>query len=369
MRPNSRNLGHLLWTVLALLAVCGIIAVCLASEQTKEETSSDTAGGNSKCYVCHPGLKTEEITTSHLAMDVTCDQCHGPSIEHMHDEMLMTGPDLLFGRAEVNGMCSNPLCHKPGGDRQIYGLQDHKEPEAVEAFFEKWRGRTRPNGRAVSVDSVCTDCHGTHNLDKAIQTQSDQEQSVGWIPLFNGTDLAGWRRQGNESWIVERGRIVAAAPSAGGGDLLTIAAYQDYQLAVTFRATWPVRAGIWLRHTKANPGPRIEICERSEPTAFTGTIAAPGKGTALANLRGDLIDRESWNTISVKVQGERIQVWLNAEEIGVVRVEGSTKGKIGLHIEQHPASEMTRLEVRELLVQPLEKAEQSSAARAGPESV
>ena len=78
-----------------------------------EKDAGGGSGGNSKCYVCHAGLKEEEITVSHLEMDVTCDECHGPSIEHMHDEMLMTKPDLLFGRSQVNKMCSNPTCHKP----------------------------------------------------------------------------------------------------------------------------------------------------------------------------------------------------------------------------------------------------------------
>ncbi|UCG57638.1 MAG: DUF1080 domain-containing protein [Phycisphaerales bacterium] len=367
MRSKTRTCWYVLSAILTVVAVCGIVTVCFAAEQTKERSATDTASGNSKCYVCHPGLKTEQITTNHLSMGITCDQCHGPSIEHMHDEMLMTEPDLLFGRAEVQKMCSNPSCHPPGGDRVVYGRQDHKNTKAVEDFFKKWRGRTRANGRAVSADSVCTDCHGTHNVDKPIQTQSDQEQPADWIPLFNGNDLDGWRHAGGASWTVERGRLIAAPPPAGGADLFTGAEYNDYQLAVTFRATWPVQAGIWLRHTKARPGPRIEICERKEPAAFTGTISVPGKGLALVNLRSGLVDRESWNTIAAKVEGRRAQVWLNGEEIGAVRIDGPAKGNIGLHIEKHPASKTTQLEVRELLVQPLKQAEQSAESSAGSE--
>ncbi|MHC4560762.1 MAG: family 16 glycoside hydrolase, partial [Planctomycetota bacterium] len=114
------------------------------------------------------------------------------------------------------------------------------------------------------------------------------------------------------------------------------------------RATWPIHAGIWLRGADSKNGPRIEIFDSK--MAFTGSVLVPGKGLALVNLRGDLVDRESWNTISVKVQGDRIQVWLNGEEIGAVRAAGPAKGKIGLFIEKHPGSKSAELCIREVLI-------------------
>jgi hypothetical protein len=317
-------------------------AVCFADGSQAEKQDD-----NSKCFVCHPDLKTEEISTMHSDMGVTCDECHGPSIEHMHDEMLMTKPDLLFGRSEVNRMCSNPTCHKPSGESDVYGLKDH-DPAAVEAFFKKWRGRIRPNGRAVTHDSVCTDCHGTHNITKATGTQSEEEAAE-WTTAFNGRDLTGWKSSDAASWAVKAGRIFGTAGEKHqGGTLWTEAIYENYLLAVTFRATWPVHAGIYVRGTNSNNGPRIEIFD-STP-AYTGSVRAPGKGLALVNLREDFVDRESWNTISVKVTGDRIQLWLNGEEIGAVRTAGPTKGKIGLFIQKHPGSESAELCVREVLI-------------------
>jgi hypothetical protein len=69
------------------------------------------------------------------------------------------------------------------------------------------------------------------------------------------------------------------------------------------------------------------------------------------------VDHEGWNTLSVKIEGDRIQVWLNGEEIGVVRVTGPAKGKIGLYIEGQPTSKSTELQVREVQIQQLIKAE------------
>jgi hypothetical protein len=275
----------------------------------------------------------------------------------MHDEMLMTKPDLLFGRAEVQRMCSNPSCHKPGGDREVYGRQDHMNPAAVEAFFEKWTGRMRPNGRAVTHDSVCTDCHGTHNISKPLDTKSGDEQQAEWVAAFNGTDLAGWNTSDTANWKVKSGRIVGTAGANGKGcTLWTETIYENYLLAITFRSTWPVHAGIRLRGNESKSGPRIEISD-SAP-AFTGSVLIPEKGLVLSNIREDLVDRESWNTISAKVEGDKIQVWLNGEEIGSVRGIEPAKGNIGLYIKKHPASKSAEFSVREVLIQELPKTEE-----------
>jgi hypothetical protein len=338
-----------------------VALLCVFAVGSAEESEAEKQDGNNKCYVCHPALKTEELTTSHLALDITCDVCHGLSTEHMHDEMLMTQPDLLFGRSEVGAMCSDPSCHKPGAERTVYGLADH-DIEEVEEFIETWRGRIRPNGRAVTKDSVCTDCHGTHNITEATEQQAGKEQTAEWEALFNGRDLKDWQPSGGISWTVKRGRIIAAPGTKGkGGVLWTKNEYEDYLMAVTFRAEWPIRAGIWPRGTGGVPdeqkGARIEIFESKSPAAFTGSLSIPGRGLALANLRDDLFDKGGWNTLAAKVRGDRIQVWLNAEEIGVVRAPGPTRGKIGLYIDGKTSSSSTELQVREVQIQRLKKEE------------
>jgi hypothetical protein len=340
-------------------ALAWVLTMCSADDWQAEKSADEKPNGNSKCYVCHPSLKTEDISTDHLDIGITCDECHGPSIEHMHDEMLMTKPDLLFGRAEVERMCSNPTCHKPGGDRYVYGEQDHKDHAAVKAFYKKWLHRVRPNGRFITTSSVCTDCHGTHNI--VMEVESDEKN---WLTAFNGRDLKGWRASGAASWACRRGQLIGTAGTNGkGGTLWTDAVYEDYLLAVTFRATWPIHAGIWLRAEGSELGPRVEIFENRKAAAFTGSVWVPGKGLALLNMREDLVDRESWNTISVKVEGNRFQVWLNGEEVGVIRSSGPTKGKIGLHIETLPVGavrEPPLLNVRELLIQQLGKPEKEA---------
>ena len=357
MRSYNRTVLCLVTVIVAFLALGQVATLCHA-----EESQSEKPSGNSKCYVCHSSMKTEELTTNHLAKGITCDVCHGPTVEHMHDEMLMTKPDLLFGRSEVAKMCSQ--CHRPGEGREVFGRQDHKNPGAVEAFIKEWAGRIRPNGRAVSNTSVCTDCHGTHNITKATNTQAGGEQAAEWLPAFNGQDLTGWNTSGSAKWAVKTGQITVAPPAAGKDSTLwTDATYENYLLAVTFRADWPLHAGIWLRAQGSEQGCRVEISD-SAP-GLTGSVWVPEKQLILVNLRKDLMDLEGWNTLSVRVEGQRVQVWLNGQEIGAVRTAGPAKGKIGLYIAGARASRSSQLCVREVLIQkiaqPGEKASSPSA--------
>lgn len=319
MASRSRTDFRTLFGMLVLAGLAGVVIICVAGRLQAEKGGEEKAGGNSKCYVCHAGMKTEELTTNHLAMEITCDSCHGPSIEHMHDEMLMTEPDLLFGRSQVVALCRK--CH-----------EEHENPEKVAAFRKEWVARMRPNGRNITADSICTDCHGTHNIANKVGIEIEQQKEQQWLAAFNGSDLTGWKPSPGASWNVRMGRIYAApSPGAKPGSLWSDAEYDDYLMAITFRVERPVEAGIWVRSDGSKPGVRVEILQSAEPKAHSGSVLVAEKGLVLVNLRSDLLDEGGWNTISIKAEGDRVQVWLNAEEIGAVRTGGPTKGKIGLY--------------------------------------
>lgn len=115
--------------------------------------SDDMPKNNGLCLVCHLDFDGEPITTDHLRKGITCAHCHDKSIAHMHDETMMTSPDILYGRSEVEEMCGQ--CHR-----------SHKNHQAVEAFRKKWLGKKQENGRVITADSICTDCHGRHTIPR-----------------------------------------------------------------------------------------------------------------------------------------------------------------------------------------------------------
>lgn len=297
---------------------------------------------NSLCFVCHQGLSKELITTAHSTENILCVDCHGRSTLHMEDEMLMTQPDVLYGRNEVEDLCRR--CHGP-----------HKDPVKVEQFREEWYGRDRANGRVVNMRSICTDCHGEHNLAgkvaKAEKTTVAEEGQ--WINLFNGTDLKGWRTKGKDGWSAGSGGIKGLAAS-GAADLLSQEEYGDFLLAVTYQVEWPCAAGIWLRHRSGGQGYRVEIVEQEAPELYSGTLVIPGGEPLVVNRDRQLVDREGWNTISVKAQGGHIEVFLNGHEIGQVDDRSFAAGQIGFHVRPVPGQQTGAIIIGEVRLQPLE---------------
>ena len=123
---------------------------------------ASSAADNSECLICHMDFKAELISARHERERIRCTDCHGPSLAHGDDEMNITPPDKLFGRAEVVPFCKT--CHR-----------SHKKGKAYDDFVKKWHSRRRPNGRMILDDSVCTDCHGNHAVLRPDQRQMTPE--------------------------------------------------------------------------------------------------------------------------------------------------------------------------------------------------
>ena len=324
----------------ALITLIQALAVCGGQEdreQTKRPTKSDD---NALCYTCHLGLQHEAITAPHAVQGVTCRSCHGPSVEHMHDEMQVTKPDRLFGRGEVNGMCST--CHEA-----------HTDVKKVEAFRDEWLGKTRPNGRVITTTSICTDCHGTHNY--IIKSRPGAATESPWISLFNRRDLEGWKASDAAGWSVKAARLTAIPDtSPKGHGLVTEEEYADFQLSITFRANWPVQAWVSLRQGKDTCGPSVTIGDSGMALGRPGSIWQSEKAPALVNLRENTVDRPAWNTLLIEARQNQYSTWLNGEEIGRVRVDGPVKGKIAIRMAKPAGNKESWLQISEIQIKRLD---------------
>ena len=115
---------------------------------------TDMPNNNRLCLVCHLNFAENDSIAGHTSEGITCAHCHGRSVDHMNDESMMTPPDILYGRTEVEAMCKQ--CHP----------RNHENPQAVETFRGRWAGTKRENGRNVTDNSICTDCHGQHTIPR-----------------------------------------------------------------------------------------------------------------------------------------------------------------------------------------------------------
>jgi hypothetical protein len=86
-------------------------------------------------------------------------------------------------------------------------------------------------------------------------TVASSQQEKGFRPLFDGTSLAGWKRQPRSltrpslgKWTVENGVIVGGQDPVGVGSyLVTEEAFADFELQIEARPDWPVDTGILVR--------------------------------------------------------------------------------------------------------------------------
>jgi hypothetical protein len=145
-----------------------------------------------------------------------------------------------------------------------------------------------------------------------------QRDGVGFEPIFNGRDLAGWTGS-TDGYLVEDG--VLACDPASGGNLFTEAEYDDFTLRFEFKLPPGGNNGLAIRAPLAgNPayqGMELQILDNTaekyaslQPYQYHGSVY----GVAPAH-RGYLRPAGEWNVQEVECAGSRIRVALNGTTI------------------------------------------------------
>jgi hypothetical protein len=166
----------------------------------------------------------------------------------------------------------------------------------------------------------------------------------GWVPLFNGTDLNGWKKNGDETWVVEKGTILCESTANKYGYLTTDKTYRDFILRLKFKGEAAGNSGVFVhsRIIGINPqhGPDIEGMQvEVDPNTGKhtgGLYESGGRGwVAMPTAEGErALKSGDWNDLEVSVQGTHIVTHLN----GVKVVDYTdptpkfTEGVIGLQI-------------------------------------
>jgi len=77
--------------------------------------------------------------------------------------------------------------------------------------------------------------------------QAPRESS--WVALFNGKDLSGWKKNGDEKWVVEQGTILCESTANKYGCLTTEKTYRDFMLRLKFKGEAEGNSGVFV-HAK-----------------------------------------------------------------------------------------------------------------------
>ncbi|WP_371655624.1 MULTISPECIES: ThuA domain-containing protein [unclassified Streptomyces] len=151
------------------------------------------------------------------------------------------------------------------------------------------------------------------------QVKADCTPSTGYRPLFNGHTLEGWKQGGPGTFDVVDGEL----RSQGGMGLLRYQAEQfgSYSLKLDWKLTGDDNSGVFVGFpdsddpwSAVNNGYEVQIDATDAPDRTTGAIYS----FKSADLRArDRVLRPpgQWNSYEIRVQGERLQVFLNGVKI------------------------------------------------------
>ena len=144
-----------------------------------------------------------------------------------------------------------------------------------------------------------------------------------WVSLFNGKDLTGWVKVGNETWNVEQGTIHGLATSKDYGYLKTEKSYKDFHLSLRFKCEGDGNSGVFF-HVNFKPGTadvsqglQFEIdCKIGQHTA--GLYGDDRGWLVWPSPENETVVRaDDWNEYLLKVEGNHFVSRLN----GVLMVD------------------------------------------------
>jgi hypothetical protein len=153
----------------------------------------------------------------------------------------------------------------------------------------------------------------------AVPTGAQAPAGSGWIPLFNGHDLTGWKNNGQEKWVVEDGAILGESTVGHYGYLTTENTYSDFVLRLQFKPETNGNSGVFTRSriTGDSPktGPDIEGMQvEVDPTRHTGGIYESGRrGWVAMPLPAceKAIKPRDWNDLEIAAEGRHYVTRLN----------------------------------------------------------
>jgi hypothetical protein len=179
---------------------------------------------------------------------------------------------------------------------------------------------------ALSVGLVgwCASVKAVDQSSPVQNTLTEDEKKAGWILLFDGKSLAGWKpNEDPESFVVRDGMIVAQGRGTAikeqaphpkchlfylGAD--GHASFKDFELQADIKSEHHANSGIYF-HTEfvqnAWPQKGFEIQIDNDPTHPKKT----GSLYAVADISESPAKDNEWVHLNLKVQGKKVTIKLN----------------------------------------------------------
>lgn len=156
---------------------------------------------------------------------------------------------------------------------------------------------------------------------------SEASIAAGWISLFDGESLFGFKSESEVDWKVVDGTIVATAGRVGL--LRTTSQFSDFHLSLEFRADRKTNSGVFVR---TSPKPKkvtadcfeVNIAPADNPFPTGGIVGRKKASTSVPEKVGD------WNRMQIVCTENKVKVWVNGSQVNEVESSNPGRGYIGL---------------------------------------
>jgi hypothetical protein len=137
-----------------------------------------------------------------------------------------------------------------------------------------------------------------------------------WVQLFDGKSLNGWKKIGQEKWVVEDGAIYGEGITGKYGYLATEGTYKDFHLSLRFKCEASGNSGVFFHTNFEGEPPRLRgIQIEIDPRIGRHTGGLHGDGRSWiawpAPENETVIRPYDWNEMLIQVEGNRIRSRLN----------------------------------------------------------
>ncbi|MFB7530240.1 ThuA domain-containing protein [Streptomyces sp. NPDC056178] len=214
-------------------------------------------------------------------------------------KVLATLDETTYTGGTMKGDHPITWCQSYQGGRSFYtGLGHTKESYAEPAFRGLLLG-----GMRYAAGQVKADC----------------KPDTGYRSIFNGKTLEGWKQAGPGKFDIVDGEL----RSVGGMGLLTYQAKElgAYSLKLDWKMEGDDNSGVFVGFPESddpwsavNNGYEVQIDATDAPDRTTGSIYTFKAANIKARDQA-LRPPGQWNSYEIKVQGERLQVFLNGVKI------------------------------------------------------
>lgn len=160
---------------------------------------------------------------------------------------------------------------------------------------------------------------------------TDAEKAAGWMLLFDGRTTAGWRNYGkprrcasgdrcalSDGWQVRDGALTG---TGGGGDIITIDQFKNFELSLEWKIEPGGNSGIFYRASEDSDAiywnaPEMQVLDDAKHPDGQNRLTSAG---ALYDVypapAGVVKPANAWNAVRIVANGNHIEQWLNGVKV------------------------------------------------------